>query len=143
MNALRLERPVLRGSRLSTTAALLFSLAVSSFGMMPSSLDAADADSLQVKQRAQQRAREMAHELVSRILDLQLRQLEENGLSHLQLFRDIGSMRKNIKGLVEAEMLEVVEILAQAQTQDDPDLRFQAVQKARGMIREIVARLAF
>src|SRR4051812_44207107 len=63
---------------------------------------------LRRKQQTQQRARAMARELVSSMLDVQLQQLEENGMADLPLHKDIANMRTNIDGLVEAEMREVV-----------------------------------
>ena len=87
------------------------------------------------------RARDMARELVSGILDVQLKQLEQNGLQKLDLYRDIQTMRKHIDGLVEAEMRDVVEILVQAQ-KAEPAERAAQFAKARTKIREIVTRLA-
>ena len=60
----------------------------------------------------------MARELVSGMLDVQLKQLEQNGLQKLDLYHDIQTMRKHIDGLVEAEMRDVVAILVQAQKAD-------------------------
>src|SRR5688572_6381466 len=74
------------------------------------------ADSLRTKQDAQQRARSMARELMSSILEIQLAQLQENGLEKLPIYTEISSMRQNIDKLVENEMLGVVEILVQAQS---------------------------
>src|SRR5690242_15943567 len=54
------------------------------------------ADALRAKQEVQQRAREMARELVSGMLDVQLKQLEQNGLQKLDLYHDIQTMRKHI-----------------------------------------------
>ncbi len=99
------------------------------------------ADALRVKQETQQRAREMAHELVSGILEVQLKQLEQNGLQKLDLYRDIQLMRKHIDVLVESEMREVVDLLVEAQKAEPAD-RQQDFLKARGKIREIVTRLA-
>ncbi|HEV3416979.1 MAG TPA: hypothetical protein VG056_09210 [Pirellulales bacterium] len=99
------------------------------------------ADALRVKQETQQTARDMARELVSGILDVQLKQLEQNGLQKLDLYRDIQMMRNHIDGLVEAEMRDVVEILIQAQ-KADPATSTEQFTKARAKIREIVTRLA-
>lgn len=79
--------------------------------------DAVDTESLRRKQQIQVRARAMARELVSGILDLQLQQLEENGLTERRIYREVLSMRKNIDGLVEVEMREVVALLVQGQAQ--------------------------
>ncbi|HEY2148852.1 MAG TPA: hypothetical protein VGH32_13005 [Pirellulales bacterium] len=98
------------------------------------------ADALRAKQDAQQRAREMARELVSGMLDVQLKQLEQNGLQKLDLYHDIQTMRKHIDGLVEAEMRDVVAILVQAQKADG-EKRAAQFTTARTKIREIVTRL--
>jgi len=103
---------------------------------------AGDTADLRARQEAQQRARDLAQELVSRILAIQKRQLVENGLEGLQIYRDIDSMETNISGLVEAEMLEVVDLLANAQSTDDEDMRREAFVEARRLIREIVVRLS-
>ena len=42
---------------------------------------------------------EEAHEHSGTVLDVQLRQLEENGLGNLPLYRDIASMRGNLQAL--------------------------------------------
>ncbi|HVW01743.1 MAG TPA: hypothetical protein VHB77_15435, partial [Planctomycetaceae bacterium] len=73
-----------------------------------------EVDSLRRKQDAQQRARAMTRELISSVLDIQLEQLEENGLQELPLYRDIQTMRTNIDTLVQGEMQKVVTILEEA-----------------------------
>ena len=88
----------------------------------------------------QQQAQQLAAQLVSGVLDLQLRQLKENGLDHLPVYAEIHSMRHNIHQLVDHEMRQVVERLTYAdraagKTQED--LR----QQARTEIRQIVIRL--
>jgi hypothetical protein len=103
--------------------------------------DPVEPAALRQKQQAQQRARELARELVSSVLDMQLQQLEENGLTDRQIYRDVKSMRQNIDGLVEAEMLEVVSLLAQAQLSGRAE-REKAFVAARAKIRQIVVRLS-
>ncbi len=125
--------------------AVLAVLAIAILNIIGTSSRAADGplspDALRGKQEAQQRARDMARELVSGVLDVQLKQLEQNGLQKLDLYRDIQTMRKHIDGLVEAEMRDVVEILLKAQ-QGEPAARAEQFNKARTKIREIVTRLA-
>jgi len=60
---------------------------------------AAENDALRAKQQAQEKARAMAGELISAVLDIQLRQLEENGLASLPIYRDIASMKEHIGAL--------------------------------------------
>jgi len=75
------------------------------------------------------------------VLDVQLEQLEENGLDDMPLYRDIKQMRSNLDGLVEAEMAGVVNTLVKAQ-QAPADQREPLFLDARQKIREIVVRLA-
>ncbi|HEX5106499.1 MAG TPA: hypothetical protein VFV87_21920 [Pirellulaceae bacterium] len=101
---------------------------------------AADVDSLRSKQQAQEKARSLATELVSAVLDIQLRQLEENGLKSLPIYRDIASMKGNIGELAKDQMEEIVQLLVEAQegTQAERLVKFNA---ARGKIREVVVQL--
>lgn len=122
------------GKRMTLVAALLLALA-------PAPARAVDADALRRKQDAQERARDMARQLVTGILDVQLQQLEENGLKELPLYRDIALMRKNIGALVAKEMEQVVELLVKAQRGSEAE-RDEAYHQARKMIRQIVTRLA-
>ena len=88
----------------------------------------------------QEQAQQLAAQLVSNVLDLQLRQLQENGLQHLPVYAEIKSMRRNIHELVDREMRQVVEQLRQADlAAGDPRELLQ--QKARSEIRQIVVRL--
>ena len=96
---------------------------------------AAEADGYQSKQRAQEKARQLARELVSGVLDIQLRQLKENNLDKLPIYDEIRSMQKNIDKLVADEMAVVVELLVQAQI-GSRDQRLAHFNTARGKIRE-------
>lgn len=98
-------------------------------------------EALRQKQDAQERARLMARALVQRVLEVQVQQLEENGLQGLPLFRDIQSMRKNIDGLVDREMQQVVDLLANAQEMQK-EARVKEFVRARKMIRDIAIRLS-
>src|SRR5579872_6092760 len=122
-------------SRMRVAAAAILALVVCDAAR------AVDAPALRRKQDAQERARDMARQLVTGILDVQLQQLEENGLKELPLYRDIALMRKNIGALVNKEMEQVVELLVKGQRGSEAE-RDQAYQQARKMIRQIVTRLA-
>lgn len=100
-----------------------------------------DVEVLRRKQEHQQRARDLARELVSSILDIQLQQLSENGLEHLPLYRDISQMRTHLDGLIEAEMADVVNLLLKAQDQL-PAKREATFVEARKKTREVVVRLS-
>lgn len=90
---------------------------------------------------AQERARAMARDLVATALDVQLRQLEDNGLEQLPLHAEIKAMRGNIEGLVGNEMQGVVELLAKAESAQ-PEEQAQTVQEARRLIRHVTIRLS-
>lgn len=107
----------------------------------PARAEAVDAEALQRKQAAQQRARSLTRELITSVLDIQIRQLEENGLQELPLYKDVKAMRINIDELANAEMQKVVTLLTEAQ-HASPAEREAAFKRARQMIREIVARLS-
>jgi hypothetical protein len=111
------------------------------FALSPSPAGAVDTDALRRKQDAQERARDMARQLLTGVLDIQLQQLEENGLKQLPLYRDISQMRKNIGALVDKEMEQAVEMLIKAQRGTEAE-REAAFHQARQMIRQIVTRLA-
>lgn len=100
-----------------------------------------DAQALRLKQDTQQRARDLARELVTSILDIQLQQLEENALEDLPLYRDIRQMRTNIDGLVEAEMADVVDLLVRAQGLEAKP-RDALFVEARQKTRDVVVRLS-
>jgi hypothetical protein len=102
---------------------------------------AVDTEALRRKQDAQERARDMARQLVSGILEVQLQQLEENGLKDLPVYREIAGMKKNIGALVEKEMERAVELLVKAQRGTESQ-REESFHQARQMIRSIVMRLS-
>lgn len=95
---------------------------------------------LQHQQREQERARAMATELVSSVLDIQLQQLAENHLEKLPIYDEIKSMRANLGKLVDREMQEVVALLAQGQRAKEEE-REQLTLEARARIRTIVVSL--
>ncbi len=98
-------------------------------------------EAFRVRQEMQQRARDMAKELVSTMLDVQIKQLEQNGLQKLDIYKDIKTMRTHIDGLVEADMRNVVAILVEAQ-KAEPEKRVKYYADARKEIRTIVTKLA-
>jgi hypothetical protein len=132
----------MNASRTSCALALI-AVCLSPFALYEkaAAADPLDARALQRKEEDQQRARALTRELVSSILDIQLQQLEENGLREMQIYRDIATMRGNISGLVESEMAQVVELLAAAQS-GEPAQREAKFVEARRSIREIVLRLS-
>jgi hypothetical protein len=117
----------------SAAFTLLLALAAPAF--------AVDEADLARRQADQRQARAMAREMVSTVLDLQLRQLDENGLTDLPLYRDIKTMRGNLARLVETEMAAVVERLVEAQHASGADREAKFVE-ARRAIRTVVVRLS-
>src|SRR5262245_57503948 len=101
---------------------------------------AADGDSLRAKQLAQEKARAMAGELVSAVLDIQLRQLEENGLASLPIYRDIASMKEHLGTLMKDDMEAIVQLLVEAQ-EGSKDERLATFDAARERIRDVVVQL--
>tara|TARA_R110002072_G_scaffold155657_2_gene306007 strand:+ start:15711 stop:20147 length:4437 start_codon:yes stop_codon:yes gene_type:complete len=130
-------RPV--GCRILIVILTAFLLTTAS---VPESATAVDKLALRRKQIDQQRARAMAQKLVSSAVDLQIHQLEDNGLTELPIYKEITSMRGSIGELVETEMADVVEILLDAQHLDSAADREAKFVAARSTIREIVIRLA-
>ena len=107
----------------------------------PAMAQVLEPEALQRKQEDQQRARTMTRDLLGGVLDVQLRQLEENGLSNQEIYRDIKLMRQNLNHLVETEMSKVVDLLVEAQKL--PKEKREAVfVEARQQIRNVVRQLA-
>lgn len=115
------------------------SLALLPIGFGPT-VQGADPDPLRQKQQAQAQARALAEELVSTVLDIQLRQLDENGLQSLPLYRDIAAMKSNIRGLVDRDMDAIVQLLVEAQ-EAAPSQRDAKLNAARAKIREVAVQL--
>ncbi|MCC9609517.1 hypothetical protein LOC68_04820 [Blastopirellula sp. JC732] len=99
-----------------------------------------NATNLRRREIAQERAQAMARDLVTSILDIQLRQFEENGLAAMPVYVEIKTMRDNVDGLVGSEMQAVVELLVQAQEGDQAS-RLKHFNEARDQIREVVLAL--
>ena len=106
----------------------------------PPAASAAEADAFRRKQQAQEKARGLAGELVAAVLDIQLRQLEENGLKGLPIYHDIASMKGNIGELMKDDMEAIVQLLVEAQEGTQAE-RLAKFNEARGKIREVVVQL--
>ncbi|MGC4004095.1 MAG: hypothetical protein QM811_13630 [Pirellulales bacterium] len=99
------------------------------------------AETVKSKHDAQKRAQVMTRELVGGILDLQIEQLEQNGLQTMEIYKEVRAVRENLDGLIDKEMTGVVELLTQAQTGPVAE-RTQRFNQAREKIRTIVTELA-
>ncbi|HND54616.1 MAG TPA: hypothetical protein PLV92_19525, partial [Pirellulaceae bacterium] len=106
----------------------------------PRSAGAVEPDSLRQKQQAQEKARQLARELVSGVLDIQLRQLAENGMEKQPVYRDIKDMQKNLDVIAKDKMDEVVQLLVKAQEGSQKE-RVENFNQARDKIRDVVVHL--
>jgi len=104
---------------------------------------AAGAEILDPQQRReiQQQVRETARSMVAQILDVQLKQLEENRLTSHPWYGQIRAMRTRVDDLIEAEMPELIAMLGQLEGGTAGD-RDAALLEARARARQIVSRLA-
>lgn len=135
-------QPTTSGPAITRTVIAMLAAFLLITACIPESANAVDKLALRRKQIDQQRARAMAQKLVSSAVDLQIHQLEDNGLTELPIYKEITSMRGSIGELVETEMADVVEILLDAQQLDIPADREAKFVAARSTIRQIVIRLA-
>ena len=101
---------------------------------------AAEKDNYRQKQQSQEKARGLARELVQSVLDIQLRQLKENGMEKVPVYADIRDMRVHVDALVKDQMEAVVELLVKAQDGTKAE-RLARFNEARDKIRDIVVQL--
>jgi len=94
-------------------------------------------ESLARRQETQKRVRVLAREMIAGILDVQLRQLEENELQATELYRDVRTMREHIDALVEAEMPRLVKLLGEIRVAAE-DQRGSKYVAAREQSRKIL-----
>ena len=92
-------------------------------------------------QEEQQRARLLTRDLLHGVLDVQLRQLEENGLSDQEIYRDIHSLRQKLGDLVETEMAEATDLLVEAM-HSSAEQQAQLFKNARQKVRTVVRQLS-
>lgn len=92
------------------------------------------------RQATQEGVRRMAKDLVAGLLDRQLQQLEENGLTDLEIYGEIRLMRQQLDELVDRHMPEVVELLGQISEVEGPQ-REAVFREAREKSRTILVRL--
>jgi predicted DNA-binding protein YlxM (UPF0122 family) len=120
---------------------LVAALAAVFLGMMLApALAQQDGEVFRRKQQAQEKARALAGELVNAVLDIQLRQLAENGLAQRAIYKDIASMKGNIGELMKDDMEAIVQLLVQAQ-EGSQEQRLEKFNQARGKIRAVVVQL--
>ncbi|MFM8986204.1 MAG: hypothetical protein ACKONH_09135, partial [Planctomycetia bacterium] len=124
LNARRANRA---GAACWLTALLIVPAAVAMAA--PTGFDASARD------RAQ-RARQKTAELVTAVIDVQLQQLAENGLTDTPIHSEVSAMRRNVDGLVQREMQGVVAML------DRGTMTPAEIGQVREQVRLIVVRLA-
>src|SRR4051812_36352286 len=108
--------------------------------LMGSSVLAVESEGIRRKQQAQEKARLLATELVSNVLEIQLTQLEENGLTKLPIYTDIKSMRGSVDGMVDRDMQDIIEMLVKVQESRTAE-RTKKFNEVRGRVREVVVKL--
>ena len=128
------------GSRRSTAAWAAALVMLFSLSFAANSRQAAAQEDLQQREQAQLKARALAKQMVTGVLDIQLRQLEENGLAKKEVYRDIRATRDHLDELVDEEMQDIVDLLVEAQ-QGSQQERLEKFQQTRPLIREVVVGL--
>ena len=117
--------------------------AKASVGWASLSASPAQADRIARREETQKRVRSLARELISGVLESQLRQLEENDLTSTPWYRDISLMRKNLDALIEAEMPKVVELLNRipaAGAKERDTILLEARKKSRAILVELLTQ---
>ena len=82
----------------------------------------------------------MARQLASSVIDVQLQQLRENGLSKDPWYAEIDGMRKHLDVMIAAEMPEVIALLAKVDKVGQQEKQ-QVFAEARQKSRQILVRL--
>lgn len=94
----------------------------------------------QRKLQAQQQTRAAAEALVANLLEAQLQQLEENGLTALPVYREIAEMKRHLGEIASQPMDQIAQLLqqlAEAPAAEQPAIQ----QKVREKVREVVSAL--
>ncbi|MCG8586087.1 MAG: hypothetical protein MI757_15370, partial [Pirellulales bacterium] len=102
---------------------------------------AVDPNSLRRQRASQEQARRIARQLVFLVLEEQLEPLRQNGLTELPIYQEIKAMQSNVDALVDEEMKQVVDLLANAQDATGDD-RKKIYGEAREAIRIVLVRVA-
>ncbi len=98
------------------------------------------AEQARKQEQVQRQVQAMARELVGSVLDLQLQQLKENGLTSHPWYGEIRNMQTHLDDMIKAEMPAVLALLTKTAKGTEAE-RQQAFQQARLKGREIVIRL--
>jgi hypothetical protein len=129
--------------QLRTVENAIFPAWLAAFALAAFSAAAAKADdgsALRLQQQAQEQSRGIAHALVAEVLDVQIRQLEENGLTGLAMYREVKEMRANLAALTDDQMEVIARLLAEAE-QAPAGERPARLNAIREKLREVTSRL--
>lgn len=88
----------------------------------------------------QQQARELTRELITKHLDQQIRQLEENGLQELPVYSDVVELRHRLEQLATNKMRDVIATLKSGSDSEQPVSQKQ-LSRARELARGIAGEL--
>ena len=97
------------------------------------------AEAVVQQKQIQESVRNLARDLIKDVLDLQLQQLKENGLQKHEWYVEIAKMRKDIDKLVDREMADVIQLLAELEMKKAADPKQFAVARAKS--REVLVSL--
>ncbi|MGD0897632.1 MAG: hypothetical protein ABR915_07330 [Thermoguttaceae bacterium] len=92
------------------------------------------------QQQVQQQVRTMARQLVGGVLDIQLQQLRENGLTSHPWYGEIKGMKEHLDEMIETQMPQVIAMLAKIDATPGVD-QAKVFQEASEKSRQIVVRL--
>ncbi len=107
------------GGQVNRSAPYLAALCLASL-LFGGNAGVADEAEISQRRRQQQLTVDAARQLIAEILDVQLEQFAENGLTSLPVYRDISQMRSNLDQVSEQEMRQIVELLGTAQRTTGP-----------------------
>lgn len=103
-------------------------------------LNALDADSLARTRDEQQRMGSLLRDTISGVLDVQLRQLAENGLADQDIYRDVSTMREHLNQIANHELPGILELLNDFERADTTqrETKFAALrQRMRTIVRRV------
>ena len=101
---------------------------------------AADEAEIALRRRQQQLTVDAARQLIAEVLDIQLEQFAENGLTTLPVYRDVRQMRSNLDQVSHRDMRHIIELLNAAQLATGAQ-QAASLQQARTTARDVVAVL--
>ncbi|MCP3917497.1 MAG: hypothetical protein GY711_18285, partial [bacterium] len=95
----------------------------------------AQADRAVVREYAQrqERAKALTERLISRLIDLHLQRMRDNGLTDLPLYEELSSMRDRVDEIAGRHMPRVQEMLAAAAVADDTQRKQLLIDAQREM----------